>query len=229
MALDLSSQAKDLESTLSAALSALGLVADAEQRRRVLAYVSLLQRWNAVHNLSATRNIADLLEQHVVDCLAIVPSLRRHAASRPLTVLDAGTGAGLPAVVLAIMQPQWALSAVDSVGKKVAFLRQVCGELGLANLHPRHARLERLVPNDGRFDLVTSRAFASLPQLVATTSQVIAPSGVWAAMKGKAPEEEIRDLPPECQLFHVEQLVVPGLDARRCLVWMKLVTGAHTR
>jgi 16S rRNA (guanine527-N7)-methyltransferase len=221
MALALSVQARDLEPRLSTALSALGLAMEPTTRERVLTYVSLLQRWNAVHNLTSARDSAELLQQHIVDCLAIVGPLRRHAGGRALTVLDAGTGGGLPAVVVAIMQPQWVVTAVDAVGKKVAFVRQVSGELGLINLHPRHARLETLTPDDGRFDVVTSRAFSSLRQFVETTQHVIEPTGAWLAMKGKRPETEIRELPAECQLFHVEPLTVPGLDAERCLVWMK--------
>jgi 16S rRNA (guanine527-N7)-methyltransferase len=225
MGLALSDQAQELAPLLSAALSALGLTAEPEAQRRVLAYVSLLQRWNAVHNLSSARDGAELLQQHVIDCLAIVGPLRRHARDRSLMVLDAGTGGGLPAVVVAVMQPTWDVTAVDAVEKKIAFLRQVSGELGLANLRPRHARLETLLPTDGRFDVVTSRAFSSLRQFVATTKHVIEPTGTWLAMKGKPPEAEIRDLPTDCQLFHVEPLAVPGLDAERCLVWMKPTNG----
>ena len=229
MALTLSTQAKNLDALLSTAFSALGLAGETAQRSRVLAYVSLLQRWNAVHNLSATRDPADLVEQHVVDCLAIIPALRRHAANRSLALLDAGTGAGLPAVVVAIMLSDWTVTAVDSVGKKVAFLRQVTGELGLSNLEPRHTRLENMSPSEGRFDLVTSRAFGALSQLVESTKHLIEPTGVWVAMKGKPPDTEIRDLPSNCQLFHVEPLAVPGLNAQRCLVWIKPVTGSRER
>jgi 16S rRNA (guanine527-N7)-methyltransferase len=228
MALTLSDPTRDLESPLSAALSALGLTAEPKMRECVLAYVTLLQRWTGVHNLTSARDRAELLQRHVVDCLAIVGPLRRHASGRSLTILDAGTGAGLPAVVVAVMQPKWDVTAVDAVGKKIAFLRQVVGELGLANLHPRQARLETLAPSEGRFDVVTSRAFSSLRQLVETTRHVIEPTGIWLAMKGKPPEAEIRDLPTDCQLFHVEPLTVPSLNAERCLVWMKPTHGPRS-
>jgi len=221
MALSLSGKTGDLEPLLSAALSDLHLAADRKGRGRILAYVSLLQRWNAVHNLTGTQDAEELLQQHVVDCLAIIGPLRRHAGDRALTVLDAGTGAGLPAVIVAILQPDWTVAAVDAVGKKVAFLRQVCGDLGLTNLHPRHERLERLSPHEGAFGVVTCRAFSSLSQFVEATRHVIEPTGVWLAMKGRRPETEIRDLPTDCQLFHVEPVTVPGLHAERCLVWMK--------
>ena len=211
---------QQLEQPLAAALSALGLAADAEQRARLLNYVSLLQRWNAIHNLSATHDAGELLRHHVIDCLAIVPPLLRHAGGRSLGVLDAGTGAGLPAVLIAILLGAWQVTAVDAVAKKIAFLRQVAGELGLRSLRPQHARLEAMAMTPG-FDVITSRAFSSLRELVNRTRHLISPSGVWVAMKGKVPDGEIGDLPADCQLFHVERLIVPGLDADRCLVWIK--------
>jgi 16S rRNA (guanine527-N7)-methyltransferase len=225
MALALSDQARDLEPLLSAALSGLGLAAETVERGRLLAYLALLQRWSAVHNLTSVRDPAELVQHHIADCLAIVGPLRRHASSRSLTVLDAGTGAGLPAVVVAVMNACWNVTAVDAVGKKAAFLRQVAGELGLANLHPKHARLETLSASDQRFDVVTSRAFSSLRRFVEVTRSVLKPTGVWLAMKGKLPDAEMRELPADCQLFHVEPLTVPGLDADRCLVWMKPTHG----
>jgi 16S rRNA (guanine527-N7)-methyltransferase len=228
MAVAFSDRARDLDSRLTSALSMLGLVATPEQLQRGLAYASLLERWNAVHNLSATREATELLQQHVIDCLAIVGPLARCAGGRALRVLDAGTGAGLPAVVLSIMRPDWSVTAVDSVGKKIAFLRQAVGELGLTNLHPRQARLERMVPNEGRFDVVTSRAFSSLRQFVEKTRHLIDPQGIWAAMKGRPSQAELHDLPAGCQLFHVEPLRVPGLEAERCLVWIKPVDPAGT-
>jgi 16S rRNA (guanine527-N7)-methyltransferase len=228
MAVALSDQTNELAPLLSTALARLGLATPPGAHGRLLGYVSLLQRWNAVHNLSAARGPVDLLQQHVVDCLAIVGPLRRHAEGRALAVLDAGTGGGLPAVVLAIMDPEWTVVAVDSVGKKTAFLRQVRGELQLENLLPRHARLEALSPDERRFDVVTSRAFSSLAEFVESTRHLIEPHGTWAAMKARLPENEIRSLPRGCQLFHVERLLVPGLDADRCLVWMKPTDGSHT-
>lgn len=221
MAFDLPQYTKTTESLLSVALEALGLDAGPEQRARLLGYVSLLQRWNSVHNLSATRDATELLRLHIIDCLAIVQPLTRYARGRSLHALDAGSGAGLPAVVMSIMLPDWIVTAVDAVGKKTAFLRQVAGELALVNLRPLHARLESISSNERGFDVVASRAFSSLRLFVETTRHLIDPRGMWVAMKGKTPQAEILHLPPECQLFHVEPLVVPGLHAERCLVWMK--------
>lgn len=180
-------------------------------------YVELLQRWNATYNLTAVRSPADILTHHLVDCLAVVPALQRHAAGGRL--LDVGSGGGLPGVVIALMLPDWQVTCVDSVGKKAAFVRQAAGALGLANLHAAHARVEAL--KAPAFDVVTARAFASLADLVRLTRPHLAPGGIWMAMKGRTPDDEIRDLPADVEVFHVEQLTVPGLDAQRCLVWMR--------
>jgi 16S rRNA (guanine527-N7)-methyltransferase len=192
-----------------------------EQAQRLLAYVTLLQRWNAVHNLSASNDQRTLLSQHVVDCLAIVEPMAARVGRRGVRALDAGTGAGLPAAVLAIALPDWTVTAIDSVAKKVAFLRQVAGELRLTNLRPVHSRLAayKIEP---RCHVITSRAFASLRELVLQTQHLLLrPDGFWAAMKGHVPEEEIKQLPQDCQLFHVEPLAVPGVTGPRCLVWVK--------
>jgi len=210
--------AAGLRLVLVAAATGLRLAVSEDQERRLLAYVALLHRWNGVHNLSSAHDASTLL-QHVVDCLAIVNPLRRQFGAREVRMLDAGTGGGLPAIVLSIMLPKWKVAAVDAVGKKVAFVRQVAGELGLGNLRPIHARLEGL--DSPINDLIVCRAFSSLRQLVDQTRQLLAPDGMWAAMKGKLPDGEVRELPADCQLFHVEPLEVPGLEADRCLMWLK--------
>ncbi len=158
-----------------------------------------------------------MLTHHLADCLAVVLPLARHL--RAGRVLDVGSGGGLPGVVLAIMLPALNVSCVDTVGKKAAFVRQVAGTLGLANLHGLHGRVEQL--QTPPFDLVTSRAFATLADFTQLTAPLLAPNGVWMAMKGKAPTDEHAALPPSVQVFHVEQLQVPGLAAERCLVWMR--------
>ena len=189
-------------------------------RDRLLAYLSLLQRWNATYNLTAVRDPAEMLAQHLADCLAVVGPLRRHlGAGSQRRLLDVGSGGGLPGVVLAAMEPGWAVTCVDAVGKKVAFIRQAAAELSLRNLAGEHARIEALkaVP----FDLITSRAFSSLADFVVPTRRLLAPGGVWAAMKGKTPGAELAALPAGITVFHVEPLTVPGLQAERCLVWMR--------
>jgi 16S rRNA (guanine527-N7)-methyltransferase len=196
---------------------ALGLALSEQQQVRLLAYLDLLQRWNATYNLTAVRDPASMRTQHLADCLAVVPALQRHADRGRL--LDVGSGGGLPGVVIAAVLADWDVTCVDTVGKKAAFVRQVAGALGLPNLHAVHARVETI--RGELFDLVTSRAFASLPDFVALTRQLLKPGGVWMAMKGRAPDEEMAALPPDIEVFHVEQLSVPGLEAQRCLVWMR--------
>jgi 16S rRNA (guanine527-N7)-methyltransferase len=134
-------------------------------------------------------------------------------------LLDVGSGGGLPGAVFAILQPELNVSCVDTVGKKVAFVRQVALELGLRNLHAEHARVEQLQAPP--FQIVCARAFASLADFTRLTTTLLAPGGVWLAMKGKRPNDEIAALPVGVDVFHVEPIEVPGLAAERCLVWMR--------
>jgi 16S rRNA (guanine527-N7)-methyltransferase len=194
-----------------------GLSASPGQLQALADYLVLLQRWNATYNLTAVRDPAAMLTQHLADCLAVVPPFQRHAEAGRL--LDVGSGGGLPGVVIATLLPRWQVTCVDAVGKKMAFVRQVAGSLPLPNLHAEHARIEQL--KQPPFDLITSRAFATLADFTRLTRQHLAPGGAWMAMKGRVPDAEIAELPPEVQVFHVEQLAVPGLDAHRCLVWMR--------
>ena len=208
------------KAALSAAAATLRIQLEPQQLQRLVAYVDLLRRWNAVHNLSSA-NDETALTQHVVDCLAIVLPLTERLGSAGVQALDAGTGGGLPAVVLSVMLSGWTVTAVDAVGKKIAFVRQVAGELALGNLRPIHARLEQVQREGTGSNVVVSRAFSSLRQFVEQTQHLLAPDGRWVAMKGKLPDSEIQDLPPNCQLFHVERLMLPGLDAARCLAWLQ--------
>ena len=206
-----------MSSQLAPFLTALDLEATPQQQQGLLQYLDLLQRWNATYNLTAVRDRQGMLTQHLADCLAVVKPLSRVLQAG--RVLDVGSGGGLPGVVLAIMRPQLQVTCVDTVGKKAAFVRQVAGSLGLNNLQSVHARVEALaLPS---FDLITSRAFASLLDFTALTQPLLSEAGVWMAMKGKNPESEVAQLPAWISVFHVEQLQVPTLDAERCLVWMK--------
>ena len=207
--------------TLSAAASSLGLALSDEVLARLMAYLALLQRWNRVYNLTALRDPDEMLSHHLIDCLAVLPALQRYAAGRSLRILDVGSGGGLPGVVLAAVHPSWQVRCVDTVSKKSSFIRQVAAEIRLSNLQGLHARVENLNPKDGRYDLITSRAFASLADFTMLSRQVLAEEGVWMAMKGKSTPDEQDQLSPGVQVFHVEQLLVPGLDAQRCLVWMR--------
>lgn len=210
--------AGDLAAQLAAAAAALGLTLDEPTQARLLRYLGLLQRWNAHYNLTAVRDPQAMLSQHLVDCLAVLPALRAELPAGPVRLLDVGSGGGLPGVVLALLQPDWQVHCVDTVGKKAAFIRQVAADLQVPNLGGLHARAESL---DREYDLITCRAFAALPMFVSLTRHLLAPGGRWAAMKGRVPEDELKALPPDIDVFHVKHLDVPGLDAERCLVWMR--------
>lgn len=216
----LSSAERAARERLVTASGQLGLGLDAAAVDRLLAYLALLQRWNRVYNLTAVRDPDEMLTHHLFDCLAVLPALRRHAGPRPLRILDVGSGGGLPGAVLAITQPQWDISCVDAVSKKASFVRQVAGELALPNLRALHGRVETLAGGPG-FDVVVSRAFASLVDFVTWTRGSLGASGVWMAMKGRAPDDEVAALPADVAVFHVEPIHVPELKAQRCLVWLK--------
>jgi 16S rRNA (guanine527-N7)-methyltransferase len=204
---------------LRAGLEALSLPVADSLPERLLAYLDLLLKWNRAYNLSAVRDPQQMVHQHLLDCLAVLPSLDRHLQGREARILDVGSGAGLPGVVWALMRPNWAVCCVDAVAKKASFVRQVVGELALRNLQSEHARVEQLrLP---LVDLVVSRAFASLADFTALTRQHLSPGGCWLAMKGKVPDDEIAALPADVSVFHVEPLQVPGLDAQRCLIWLR--------
>lgn len=208
------------EQRLADLSAALGLPITPAQRAALVAYVDLLARWNATYNLTAVRDRDAVWSQHIADCLAVLPALDRHLTASPARrVLDVGSGGGLPGVVLALLRPALDVTCVDTVGKKAAFVRQVAGALRLPHLHAAHSRVETL--RAPAFDLITSRAFASLADFVRLSRALLAPGGTWMAMKGKRPDDEIAALPDDVTVFHVEPIQVPGLDADRCLVWIK--------
>ncbi len=216
----------ELSPTLLAELAReMQLELTAQQCALLLAYVGLLQRWNRVHNLTAISASQAALTHHLLDSLAVVrpleSALARHAgipegAREAVHFLDAGSGAGLPGVPLAIARPTWRGTLVDAVQKKCAFLQQVRIELHLANVTVHHARLESsgLPPHK----LIVSRAFSSLREFVAHTHTLLQPQGLWAAMKGRNPLQESADLPPWVQVLETITLRVPMLHEQRHLV-----------
>jgi 16S rRNA (guanine527-N7)-methyltransferase len=210
----------ELAATLATAADALGVGLSPLQSHQLLDFVELLARWNRTYNLTAVRDPVQMLTQHVVDCLAAIPALRRMAPA-PRRVLDVGSGGGLPGLVWATVEPQLEVTCVDSVGKKTAFIQQAALALQLANVRVEHARVEQLRAQP--FDVIASRAFASLADFVGVTRPLAKEDGIWLAMKGKLPLDEIASLPADVQAFHVERLEVPGLDAERCLIWMRKV------
>ena len=203
--------------TLADIAGELRLKPSAEQTSQLCGYLDLLERWNATYNLTAVRKREDMLTQHLADCLAVIGPLRSRlkGGSR---LLDVGSGAGLPGVVIATLLPECQVTCIDAVAKKAAFVRQVAAGLALPNLESRHGRVEAL--RGVSFDVIASRAVGPLADLVRVTNTVLAPGGAWMAMKGKFPSDEIKALPSKIRVFHVEPLDVPGLAAERCLVWM---------
>ena len=218
-----------LEHTLRSGAQALALDLSEAQIAQLLDFIALLQKWNKVYNLTSVREPAEMMTHHLLDSLAAVAPLRRHLAtlvqgdispcqSASLRLLDVGSGGGLPGVVFAICCPQLDVSCVDTVAKKAAFVQQAAVALKLRNLHGIHARVESLA---GPFDVVSCRAFAALADFTAWSRAALGFNAVWLAMKGKHPADEIASLPAEVQVFHVEPLTVPGLDAERCIVWLR--------
>lgn len=208
-----------LRPALRAVIDQLSLDVTDAQVDALLAYLALLHRWNAHYNLTAVRDPAQMLTQHLADCLSVIAPLKRETGPAPKRLLDVGSGGGLPGVVIAILDPQIEVTCVDTVGKKAAFVQQVAGELRLRNLHAQHARVEQMKSEP--FNVVTSRAFASLVDFTTLTRQHLGDAGIWMAMKGKPPTDELASLPGAIDVFHVEQIAVPDLKADRCLVWMR--------
>jgi 16S rRNA (guanine527-N7)-methyltransferase len=213
---------KASESRLRAGALALGLELGDAQIQQLLVYLALVAKWTQIYNLTAVRDPGEMLTHHLLDSLAAVPALHRELASMGASpnaaLLDVGSGAGLPGAVLAICFPNLRVTCVDTVAKKTAFIRQAALELKLPNLTALHASVESITE---LFDVVCSRAFASLSDFTAWSHQALKPGGVWMAMKGKQPVDEIAALPKSIAVFHVEQLSVPGLDAERCIVWAR--------
>lgn len=209
----------DMKPALAGAAAELGLALTQTQLDQLLDYLALIQKWNKVYNLTAVREPQAMLTQHLVDSLSLIPALRRHANGEALRMMDVGSGGGLPGVVVAICDPSIDVTCVDAVAKKATFIKQVAAEIGLPNLHGEHSRVEAL--DAAPFDLITSRAFASLLDFTTLTRQHLKSGAIWLAMKGQHPAEELAALPADIDVFHVEQLQVPGLDAQRCLIWIK--------
>ena len=210
---------------LAQGVTALGFDLPLSALEKLLAYLDLLAHWNRVYNLTAVRDRGDMLRQHLLDCLAVVPSLQRQTRGQPARVLDVGSGAGLPGIVLAIALPDAHVTCVETVGKKASFIRQASGELRLGNVDVVHARVESMETLP--CDVVVSRAFSSLARFTDSTRHHLGDSAdaartpIWLAMKGKIPIDEIAELPPGVRVFHVEQIQVPTVDAERCLVWIE--------
>lgn len=200
------------QETLAHGLQALQLQLPQAAQAQLLAYRDMLLKWNRTYNLTALKDPAQAVSHHLLDSLAILPWLQGDS------LLDVGSGGGLPGIPLAIARPGLRVTSVDAVQKKATFQRQVAIELGLSNLEARHARVESLA---GQYAMITSRAFAELADFIHLTHHLLAPGGCWLAMKGQRPEAELAALPPDVKVETVEPLQVPGLGAERHLIILR--------
>ncbi|OAI18999.1 16S rRNA (guanine(527)-N(7))-methyltransferase RsmG [Methylomonas sp. MED-D] len=189
-------------------LTALALPTSDSEIDALLRFIQLMVKWNKAYNLTAVRDPLEMVSLHLLDSLAILPHLK------PTRIADIGTGAGLPGIPLAICRPDCRFTLVDSNSKKTRFVRQAALELKLGNVDVVHARVEQWAPDAG-FDAVLTRAFASLPDIVALTGHLLAEDGILLAMKGQNPRDELAGIDAETQLI---PLTVPGIDAERCLI-----------
>jgi len=211
-----------LSPLLAEGVRELGLELNDTQQRKLLDYVALLAKWNAVYNLTAIRDPRQMLIQHILDSLSIVPHL---APRGPSSVLDVGSGGGLPGIVLAIVLPEWTVTTNDIVHKKTAFQAQAKAELGLMNLSVVTGRVETLRPGaevPAKFDVIVSRAFAELSDFVTLARHLVAQHGAIWAMKGVRPDDEIARLPAGAHVEQVIRLNVPSLDAERHLIEVRV-------
>ena len=205
----LGAQLPTLANILAQSIDELGLALSTTQQRTLLLYLDQLLLWNKAYNLTAITDPVEALIKHVIDCLAIIT----HLPSGSL--LDIGTGAGLPAVIIAICQPERSCTALDSNQKKIRFIKQVSSELGLSNMQPIASRIEA---HEASYDVITSRAFASLIDFVAVAEPRLADNGYLCAMKGKAPSEEELDALSNDWQFKTIKLNVPRLHDSRHLI-----------
>lgn len=200
----------NLNKELAAGIARMGLEVSQEQQAKLLKYLELLHKWNGVFNLTAIRNKEQMVSNHLLDSLAVLPYLW------PQRWLDVGCGAGLPGVVLAIMRPEWSFTLLDSNSKKTGFVQQAVIELGLRNVEVRCERVEQWQV-EHKFDGIISRAFAEAADFVSLTRHLLKEDGRWAAMKG-VPEQELARLPEDVSVERVITLQVPELEAARSLV-----------
>ncbi len=198
-----------LQARLEQGIARLGLSLPAAAVSRLLDYQALLERWNAAYNLTAVRDPAEMITRHLLDSLAILPFVCG------ASLADLGTGPGLPGVVLAIAAPGREVLLVDSNGKKVRFLREAIRALKLDGVRAVQSRVEDV---QGRFDCITARAFASLADMLAWGGHLLAPEGIWLAMKGRQSEDELSGVPRDFAVRETHVLAIPGLEAERRLI-----------
>ena len=204
---------EDLQAQIAAGCRSLPLALGATALAQLADYVGLLAKWSKVYNLTAVRQPRHMVTRHVLDSLAVVPFLIDGS------LLDVGTGAGLPGVPIAIARPDLAVTLLDANAKKLRFVRQAVAELGLANVEVVQARMQEYQPGRA-FDMVISRAVSSLEELYRQSRHLLAARGRMLFMKGALPEEELAVFAPGREMLHIERLDIPGLDAERHLLWL---------
>lgn len=211
-----------LKIQLESRIKSLNIILDKPKINQLVEYIFLLEKWNKVYNLTAIRNVNQMMTYHLLDSLSIVPWI-----SGCSHILDVGSGAGLPGLVIAVSCPDMVVEMVDTVSKKTAFIRQAAIELGLNNVEVHTGRVESL-PMTGTFDGIISRAFSSLSDFVASSSYLLTEKGHLYAMKGLIPEDEISNLDKQWTITEIVPLAVPGLNAQRHLVIIERNSSAST-
>lgn len=207
---------------LERGLDSLGVSFTEQQIERLLGFLAMLERWNKTYNLTAVRDPLEMLRLHVLDSVAI-----HHYIDAAANVIDVGSGAGLPGIPLAILNPQKQFTLLDSNGKKTRFIFQAIAELGLSNAQQVHQRVEQYQPQVG-FDRVTSRAFSSLPKMLKQCDHLVADEGYFLAMKGKKPDLELSQITKAYKVVDVSKIVVPNVDGERHLIKIKKIVGGNT-
>ena len=202
-----------LSSQLEQGLTALGVSLPQAARKSLLGYRDLLAKWNRTYNLTSITEPAQMISHHLLDSLAVLPHL-------PIgRVIDIGTGPGLPGIPLSIARPEQQFVLLDSNGKKTRFINQVVGELGLHNVTVINERVENYRP-EKRFDVVISRAFATINDMLEASTHLVTEKGLFLAMKGKYPHSEVEQLPRGFELISAVPLTIKGLDAERHLLML---------
>lgn len=201
-------------------LELLSVPANSDQVDKFVRFAELLLKWNKVYNLTAITNEEDVLTKHLLDSVTLFPFVQAASKEKSIKVLDVGCGGGLPGIPLAILLPEISFDLIDTVNKKIVFVRQAGINLGLKNLNAINQRVENYQP-DYSYDLISCRAFSSLPDFVRLTEHLISEEGSWLAMKGKVPSDEIKELPKNVQLSEIIELNVPFIKTKRNLIVIK--------
>ncbi|WP_373741833.1 16S rRNA (guanine(527)-N(7))-methyltransferase RsmG [Neisseria sp.] len=204
----------DNKQKLQDGLQEMGLTLPLPQQLLLLEYLALLKKWNSTYNLTALRDEGKMVSHHLLDSLTLLPYVENAK-----TLIDVGSGGGMPGIPTAICRPDLQITLLDSNTKKTSFLQQAVIELGLANVTVASGRVEAL--HENKADVVTSRAFAELADFIGLSRHLLNDNGCWAAMKGVYPYEELTHIPDDVEVLKVEKLAVPMLKAERHMVLMK--------